>query len=214
MTEAEWLAGTDPAVMARFLCDELRFSRKPIGRRKLRLYACACCRRAWHLWRDERRREAVEVAERYADGAVSKAELDRAGYRGEEGVLCDPVCDRIGVAVLQIPFQAASYLASAAWREPEDYRAAEAAERVVQADLLRDIFGNPFRPIRLDPAWQTQNAVILARTIYEERRFELLPLLADLLEEAGCPTEVSAHCRGPGPHARGCWVVDAILGRH
>ena len=56
-------------------------------------------------------------------------------------------------------------------------------------------------------------ALTLARTVYDERRWELLPLLADLLEEAGCPAEVSAHCRGPGPHVRGCWVVDLLLGQ-
>src|SRR5262249_25151265 len=101
------------------------------------------------------------------------------------------------------------------WDTPSDpaWRAEFEAESQHQATILRDIIGNPFRPIRPDPAWQTPNAVVLARTIYEERRWALLPLLADLLEEAGCPREVSDHCRGEGPHARGCWVVDAVLGK-
>ncbi len=72
---------------------------------------------------------------------------------------------------------------------------------------------NPFRTPATDPAWVTANAVVLARTMYESGDFTLMPLLADLLEEAGCPTEVSEHCRGAGPHVRGCWVVDALLGK-
>src|SRR5262245_56860845 len=69
---------------------------------------------------------------------------------------------------------------------------------------------NPYRPVAPDPAWQTPNAVTLARTMYDTRDFAALPLLAGLPEEAGCPADVSDHCRGPGPHVRGCWVVDLV----
>jgi hypothetical protein len=80
--------------------------------------------------------------------------------------------------------------------------------------MLREIFGNPFRPVSIDPIWRTPQALALARTAYEERRFEELPLLADALEEAGCTDEaILAHCRGLGPHVRGCWVVDLVLAR-
>jgi hypothetical protein len=79
--------------------------------------------------------------------------------------------------------------------------------------LLRCVFGNPFRPIASDPAWTPATAGILARTMYEARDFTAMPLLADLLEEAGCPQAVSDHCRGSGPHVRGCWVVDLLLGK-
>jgi hypothetical protein len=82
-------------------------------------------------------------------------------------------------------------------------------------DLIRDLIGNPFRPP--DPSaswWRDATAALVARVIYEERCFEQLPLLADALEEAGCDdVEVLRHCRGPGPHSRGCWVVDAALGK-
>ncbi|MCI0459739.1 MAG: hypothetical protein L0Z62_22540 [Gemmataceae bacterium] len=82
------------------------------------------------------------------------------------------------------------------------------------ANLLRDIFGNPFRPVTVDPARETSAVVALARSIYEERRFEDLPILADALEEAGCTdADLLGHCRGPGPHTRGCWVVDLLLGK-
>jgi hypothetical protein len=79
---------------------------------------------------------------------------------------------------------------------------------------IRDIFGNPFRPVALDPRWLTSTVLDLARTIYEERVFERLSILADALMDAGCDTgEIINHCRGPGPHVRGCWVVDLLLGK-
>ena len=81
------------------------------------------------------------------------------------------------------------------------------------AGLLREIAGNPFR----DPsasAWRTPDVLALARAIYEERRFEDLPVLADALEDAGCADEqVLSHCRAGGEHARGCWPLDLLLGR-
>src|SRR5262249_38247864 len=89
-----------------------------------------------------------------------------------------------------------------------------ADEQAAQEGLLRCIVGNPFRSFTLDSAWKTPAAVALARTAYEERRFDDMPFLADALEEAGCTDEqILSHCRGPGPHARGCWVVDLVLGK-
>ncbi len=80
------------------------------------------------------------------------------------------------------------------------------------AAALRDIFGNPFRPITLDPSWLTPTVKALAQTIYANRTFDRLPLLADELVKSGCTNqEILGHCRGPGPHVRGCWVVDLIL---
>ncbi|MFO0852374.1 MAG: hypothetical protein U0871_28010 [Gemmataceae bacterium] len=81
------------------------------------------------------------------------------------------------------------------------------------SDLVRDIVGNPFRPVAFDPGWRTSTAVALARQMYDARDFGLLPVLADALEEAGCDAAaLLAHCRGPGPHVRGCWAVDLVLG--
>jgi len=88
-------------------------------------------------------------------------------------------------------------------------------ETVAQAILLRDVFGNPFRPAVVDPVWSVWNdgtVVKMARVIYDEEQFEDVPLLADALEEAGCiDEEILSHCHGPGPHVRGCWVVDLLL---
>jgi hypothetical protein len=80
--------------------------------------------------------------------------------------------------------------------------------------FLRDIFGNPFRPMTLDPAWQTSNVVSLAQAICDERAFDRMPILADALEDAGCThRDILEHCRQPGEHVRGCWVVDLLLGK-
>jgi len=80
--------------------------------------------------------------------------------------------------------------------------------------LFQDIEGNPFRPIEFDPRWRTSDVVGLARGIYEERAFERMPILADALMDAGCEnSEIIAHCRGSGPHVRGCWLMDMILGK-
>src|SRR5262249_31345590 len=88
-------------------------------------------------------------------------------------------------------------------------------------DLLRDIFGNPFCPVRCPPAWRTADVLALARAAYDERILpsgELDPqrllILADALEEAGCANpEILNHLRGPGPHVRGCWALDLLTGR-
>jgi hypothetical protein len=87
-------------------------------------------------------------------------------------------------------------------------------EKGVQAQLVRDIFGNPFRPANFDPRWRISDVVTLAQAIYDDRAFDRLPILGDALMDAGCDDEqVIGHCRGPGPHVRGCWVVDLVLGK-
>ena len=89
-------------------------------------------------------------------------------------------------------------------------------QRAVKAVLWRFhlcIF-NPFRPAVFDPAWRTEHTVGLAARMYEDREFAAMPILADALEEAGCDNaDVLSHCREPGPHARGCCVVDGVLGK-
>jgi hypothetical protein len=85
---------------------------------------------------------------------------------------------------------------------------------LIRVSLLRDIFGNPFRPVAFDPSWRTSTAVALASQMYESREFSAMPILADALQDAGCEdADILGHCRGPGPHVRGCWVVDLVLGK-
>jgi hypothetical protein len=88
-----------------------------------------------------------------------------------------------------------------------------AAARAVQVLLLRDILGNPFRPVAVDPAWRTSDVLAMCRGMYESRDFAAMPILADALQDAECENAaVLDHCRGAGPHVRGCWVVDLLLG--
>ena len=87
--------------------------------------------------------------------------------------------------------------------------------------LFRDIFGNPFRPVAIFPAWKSQTVVSLAQAAYEQRELPAgtldvarLAVLADALEDAGCDqADLLGHLRGPGPHVRGCWAVDLLLGK-
>jgi hypothetical protein len=95
-----------------------------------------------------------------------------------------------------------------AWRERRR------VENARQAALLQDIAGQPFRPVTPPRAWLTGNVTALAQTIYDERAFDRLPILADALEDAGCDNaDMLNHCRRPGEHVRGCWVVDLVLGK-
>jgi hypothetical protein len=87
--------------------------------------------------------------------------------------------------------------------------------KAAQCALIRDIFGNPFRPVAFDPAWRTDTAVSLAKHMYENRDFSAMPILADALQDAGCDSDdILSHCRDEKqPHVRGCWVVDLVLGK-
>ena len=88
-------------------------------------------------------------------------------------------------------------------------------ERIAHCSLLRDIFGNPFRPVAFAPEWRTDTAVAFARTMYESRDFSAMPILADALQDAGCDSDdILAHCRDTSlTHVRGCWVADLVLGK-
>jgi hypothetical protein len=89
------------------------------------------------------------------------------------------------------------------------------AEARVCCGLLRDIFGDRGYPVTCSPSLLTTDVTSLARGIYDERAFDRLPILADALQDAGCDNDdILDHCRGPGPHVRGCWVVDLVLGKN
>jgi hypothetical protein len=222
MTEAQWLACADPLAMLDFL--ERRASE-----RKLRLFACACCRRVWEALRDQRSRRGVEMAERFADGLVGRDEFESAAFEarkvGDAAAKATWTEPRMEVALLwanrtayftaSMKVRAAAEAATA-----RDRPVAEAVEiqwtleRHCQADLLRDLFGTPFRPAGLDSAWLTPDVRALAAGVYEDRAFERMPILGDALEDAGCTDgDVLSHCRASADHARGCWLVDLLLGK-
>jgi hypothetical protein len=198
MTEAEWLACTDPRPMLESL-------RGKASDRKLRLFAVACCHRAGSRLIDDGIRVCIEVAERFADGAASAGELE-AAPDGFEYVPASRTDDRL--AAWWTTFRDA-WLAA--------HHTGRYSDPAVQCTALRDILGPlPFRPVVIDPAWVRWNhgtIPAIARRIYEERAFHDMPILADALEDAGCTdADLLAHCRTGGPHVRGCWVVDLLLG--
>jgi hypothetical protein len=92
---------------------------------------------------------------------------------------------------------------------------ATVAEAHPEATLVREIFGDPFRPVKAEPEWLTSDVVALARDIYAKRAFDRMGILADALQDAGCDnTDVLGHCyEHLGEHVRGCWVVDMLLGK-
>jgi hypothetical protein len=227
MTEADWLACPDPQPMLECL-------RGKASDRKLRLFAVGCCWRIWHLLADDRSKRAVEKAEGYADGlvphiefaaaaraALAASEPDGDATSAEDAAAA--ACENAPTAVVYLAAHAqaginADLAAQVGSHDTSSYervyQVGYATECMRQSDLLRDIFGNPFHPLTVDPAWLTPNVTALAGAIYDERAFDRLPILADALEEAGCDNEdVLTHCRGPGPHVRGCWVVDQLTGR-
>jgi hypothetical protein len=222
MTEQEWLTSQEPELMVPPVSYHLKRARTTEGRRKLRLFGCACCRRVAHLFPEEPWWPLVALAEKLADGAARQSDLDAflesAGLIPREGeadhVRRGRECLLLAVGRLSEPAAKAALACSWIRIALGWLKAEEAAESAVQADLLRCIFGNPFRPPIIDPSWIAWNggAVVgLAGTIYEERRFEDMPVLADALEAAGCfDEEVLGHLRGPGPHARGCFVIDLL----
>jgi hypothetical protein len=224
MTEAEWLKSADPFPMLDFLAGK-------VSGRKLRLFACACCRqRVWHLLTDKRSRDAIEVAERFADGAATRTALRKAWIAARVHAVARATAKAASAAAMAAHRSHSSARAVAgrvftvayyaAVPDPEAHRA---AERAAQLILVRCVFGNPFRPVAVPPAWQSWNGGIIpkiAQAIYEERALPAgtldagrLAILADALEEAGCTdTDLLGHCRHPGPHVRGCWAIDCLTG--
>jgi hypothetical protein len=177
--------------------------------RKRRLFDCACGRRIWELL-DASNRRVVEVEEQAAERRDSRSVASLILAKLEAG----PVVST-GASLSRLE---AAYLTAAPYAF-DALRLRGATEHRCQADLLREIFGNPFRPVSLDPAWATACAKGLAQTAYDERILPAgyldpicLAILADALEEAGChDAAILDHLRGPGPHVRGCWVMDAVL---
>jgi hypothetical protein len=216
MNEAQWEKCTSPAKIITFL--QHRGSD-----RRWRLFGCACCRRIWPLLTDERSRRAVEVSERFVDGLAGREELLSSADAGRMAVLAlrgtdflaslgDPASVEAAVAAIRTG-------GGRSWINASQAVGNNFARRELRAQchLLRDLFGSVFRSQRFNPAWLVSNDALvrrLAETIYAERAFDRLPILADALEDAGCDNaDLLAHCRSGGEHVRGCWAVDLILGK-
>jgi hypothetical protein len=231
MTEEDWDCCTDPMAMLDFL-------RGRASERKLRLFACACCRLLWPLLH-KRVRRAVSVMENFVEGLADRAawEKARAGVRENTYWMATPRNTTGGVR--RAAFQAAGAVehAMAPGMDAEAFCRAVVMARLLAdeeqdpssawrelAELLRDVLGNPSRPSRLDATWLAWHGSAiprLAHAVYGERGLPggsldtgHLAILADMLEEAGCSDAgLLGHLRSAGPHVRGCHAVDLILQR-
>jgi hypothetical protein len=194
MTEQEWANGTDLRPVLDHLLRQGRH-------RKVRLFACGCCRIMDRRITDHHRNASglavVALAEQVADGLLSLEEA-RHGERNLPRLAWDSW-------TLDDPFRVVHHFGNQAlaWRG------------IPRLELLRCIAGNPFHNLTAAPAWLIWGGGTVprvAQVIYDEHRWEDLPILADALEDAGCTdADILNHCRGSGPHGRGCWVVDAFL---
>ncbi len=218
MTEGEWRSSNHPAPMLSFLAGRRRTSQ-----RKFRLFACACCGQMVN-YLNRFSRKALTVAEGYADGEVTEEKLRfawqearraaqaarRQGRATDEGVALSVTltCE----LDINLVLSAVRSVARCEIDSVDPTRLADAYQK--QVPVAFDIFGNPFRPVTFSPSWRTSTAVALASQMYESRDFGVMPILADALQDVGCENEdILSHCRGEGPHVRGCWVVDLVLGK-
>jgi hypothetical protein len=227
MNEPSWLRCADPDAMLHYL-------RGKPKERQFRLFACACCRRIWHLLPDERSRRALETVERFADGLATRKDLDAARTAAEAvtahyaarerqvealaaaSAVHSAIDANVARGAGQVADRAAEALSYYAVRQRgwwPDLRTqkkarltSKHAERANQADLLRDIFGNPFRPAPVMQEWPALS-VTLAEAVY--RGEDCLFALHDALLESGQGT-LADHFREK-THPKGCWALDAIL---
>jgi hypothetical protein len=198
VTESEWLACTDPLEL-------LDCVGAPLEGRKTFLLQAACFRRQWERL-PEAARDWTRLAEAAAEGKATRKALDDA-FDALEAALNELGPPGEFVALLDLAWG----MWTAEWVGLDEADGAFMVERAAQAALVRDIFPSPFRPTVLVPKWRTRAVLDLARAA-DAGAFDALPVLGDALEEAGCDNaDVLGHCRGPGPHVRGCWLVGLLL---
>jgi hypothetical protein len=254
MTEDQWLSCDDWRQLIAFLNGR-------ISKRKGTLYICAGLRCIWGLLYDEASREAVEVAERAADGLATKDELRESRYQAEsptfgydfsvrflrqfysdgnydlgvrrliemrvfteadirEADISEekPLGELSTVARLSNAAHIAYHCICQTATGIDEHQINHLSKQVEWpgAWLLREVFGNPFRPVKVSRKWlhwKHGTITALARGIYEDRAFDHMPILADALEEASCQdADILDHCRLANRHVRGCWVIDMLLG--
>jgi hypothetical protein len=194
MTADAWEGCDDPRKL-------LEWVRRLGSDRRFRLFAGAFWR-----WAEARDGElppaavrALEFAESWAETGV-RPDGYPAGFPGWHPLLARTGFDAASWSVRGSPACGREWIGE--------------AEQAQQLALVREVFGNPFRPVAFAPAWRSEAVLALARGIYVEPAFDRLPILSDALQDVGCEDmQLLVHCRGPGPHVRGCWVVDLVLGK-
>ncbi len=229
MTEHYWLFCGEPTPL-------LEFMKEKTSERKLRLFIVACCHRIPLQNLEEVSLKAIEVAERFADGTATEKELATA----KNALITAYGCDPWSLQIIDPEYTPNDWAAAAAscavfpsacpggTADTASHRAAGAshdttwkAELLWQAGIVRDLFGNPFRPITISASWFTPSVLSLAKAAYDNHNLpsgtlhnERFAILADALEDAGCDnTSILNHCRQEDVHVRGCWLLDLLLGK-
>jgi hypothetical protein len=211
MTEAEWLACTDPIPMLEFL-------RGKASNRKLRLFIADGVKTLGAIFGKDQE-VLSEMHEQVAEGQATEEDLERFLLRGMPELWEHRAPGGNLPSVWELARMVVRDRFKLAPLERSEVVTAESrsAENADMCGVLRCIFGSLFRPVTLDPGilrWNGGTIPRIARAIYEGGNFGDLPILADALEEAGCTSaDILSHCRAPGPHVRGCWVVDLLLGK-
>ena len=196
-----------------------QFRNQP-GNRKLRLIAIACCNRLLSRITESHQQAflaAITLAERFVEGQVTDEELIAAyvdaefGPRIWEVTIANHSCNpEARWAARKAVVSVARFVS----HRSLDGRSERRGELRLLSETVRCVLGNPFRPVEVDSTWLTSDVLLLAGGIYDERAFDRMPILADALQDTGCANDdVLNHCRGDGPHVRGCWVVDLLLGK-
>lgn len=213
MNENDWLVSTDLKSM-------LIFVRPNVSDRKLRLFAAACCRRLndWRIQHgnnalldEDDNRRIVEAIEDGADALLGEVAMSLEARAASPPKHITGETLLIRESAHADAWQAAT---SAAFRTSRCFQDWNAGDRIT-AEVVREIFGNPFHTTGSDPASRTAEVVEMAQAIYSDHKFSSMPQLADNLAGAGFTDGyLLEHLRGPGPHFRGCWALDLVLGKN
>ncbi len=228
MTETQWLRNQNAEEMGDFYGDWFT-------ERKARLLMLACCRRhPEHLGHEAVAKMVELLTAHYADPGKAEKPFDgvaiRQAFRKLEafassttggpvrGLAFGVVAAAEPVSVMNRLAESFAYLVFSCIHDVAFGVSGEhtgGPESVAQADLFREVLGNPCRPVAVDQAWLTDTVVLLARHIHLLENFSPMPILADALQEAGCEdTAILGHCRDTAQtHVRGCWVLDQLLGK-
>lgn len=207
MTEDEWLTCGDPAAMLAHLDGR-------VGRRQLLLFACACARG----WDNPAAERGVELGERLADGKFDERDW-RAFFPPLPGYLMAQIPFHFDFGLLQqliTPRNIGDLVGQVASLRAEGQPRARRALVRQQVRALREVVGNPFHAPELpEAAGHFEGGLIgrLAEEIYDQQDYARLPILGDALEDVGADPLLVEHCHDEGPHLRGCWVIDLILGK-
>jgi hypothetical protein len=158
----------------------------------------------------------VELIDRYLDGRATFEEMAAVGLDAARGYHDHAEWCRAEASNIACSGNIQGQVAAVLRLVREADRRDEMDVRVRGRDyaiVARCAFGNPFRSITFSPSWRTDTVRLLAQQMYESRDFSAIPILADALQDAGCDSDdILSHCRGEGPHVRGCWVIDLVTG--